>query len=147
MKIGIVGCGFVGSSTAYTMVLTGVASELILVDLDRKLAEAHAEDILHATPFAGPVRVAAGDDTDLTGTGLIVLACGVGQRPGETRLQLLDRNVWIFREVISKVVEVAPDAVLVVASNPVDLMTQVVSKISGLPRGQVIGSGTMSIRS
>jgi L-lactate dehydrogenase len=143
MKIGIVGCGFVGSSTGYAMTLSGVASELVLIDLNRKLAEAHAEDILHATPFADPVRVAAGDYSDLSGAGLVVLSCGVGQRPVESRLQLLGRNAKVFEQVVSQVVEFAPETVLLIASNPVDVMTHVVASISGLPPGQVIGSGTI----
>jgi L-lactate dehydrogenase len=143
MKIGLVGCGFVGSSAGYAMTLSGVASELVLIDLNKKLAEAHAEDILHATPFAEPVRVTAGEYSDLSGAGLVLLACGVGQRPGETRLQLLDRNAKIFEQVVAHVVEFAPEAVLLIASNPVDVMTHVVTNISGLPRGQVVGSGTI----
>ena len=143
MKIGIVGCGFVGSSAGYAMTLSGVASELVLIDLNKKLAEAHAEDILHATPFAEPVRVVAGEYSDLNGAGLVVLSCGVGQRPGETRLQLLDRNARVFEQVVSQVVEFAPEAVLLVASNPVDVMTHAVTSISGFPRGQVVGSGTI----
>ena len=143
MKIGIIGCGFVGSSSAFAIALVGAATELILVDLNADLAKAHAEDILHATPFSKPVRVAAGDYSTLKGAGLVVLACGVGQKPGESRLKLLERNVSVFQNVVPRVLEHAPDSILLVVSNPVDIMTQVVTKISALPPERVIGSGTI----
>ena len=143
MKIGIVGCGFVGSSGAFAIALEGKANELILVDLNADLARAHAEDILHATPFSVPIRVAAGDYPMLKNADLVVLACGVGQKPGETRLQLLQRNVNVFQDVVPRVLEYSPDTILLIVSNPVDIMTQVVTLISGLPPQRVIGSGTI----
>ena len=143
MKVGIVGCGFVGSSGAFAIALEGKANELILVDLNTDLARAHAEDILHATPFSKPIRVAAGDYLMLKDADLVVLACGVGQKPGESRLQLLQRNVKVFQDVVPKVLEYAPDAILLIVSNPVDIMTQVVTRISGLAPQRVIGSGTI----
>ncbi len=143
MKVGIVGSGFVGSTTAYAMVLQGVGSELVLVDIDRRLADAHAQDILHATPFSHPVRVQAGDYPDLTDASVVIIAAGVAQRPGETRLQLLERNAQVFVSVIPKVRQHAPEAVLLVATNPVDIMTQVAMRLSGLPSERVIGSGTI----
>jgi L-lactate dehydrogenase len=143
MKVGIVGCGLVGSSGAFAMALRGTASEIILVDLNKKLAQAQAEDILHATPFSHPVRVVAGDYPQLDGAGVVILACGVGQRPGETRLQLLERNVEVFKKVVPQVRQFAPDALLLVVSNPVDVITQVVTKLSGLSPRKVIGSGTI----
>ena len=143
MKVGIVGSGMVGSATAYALALLGVAREVVLVDLDRKLAQAHAEDILHATPFAHPVWVRAGSYGDLEGARAVVLAAGVAQRPGETRLQLLDRNAQVFAQVVPRVLEAAPEAVLLVATNPVDVMTQVAYRLSGLPPGRVVGSGTI----
>jgi L-lactate dehydrogenase len=143
MKVGIVGCGSVGSTAAYAMVLTGAASEIVLIDLNESLARAEAEDILHATPFVKSVKVVTGGYGDLVGAGLVVLACGVSQRPDETRLQLLERNVRIFENVIPQVVRTAPEAVLLVASNPVDLITRVVAKLAGIPPRRVIGSGTI----
>lgn len=143
MKVGIVGCGLVGSTAAYAVALEGAASDLVLVDLNPALARAHAEDILHATPFATPVRIVAGDYPDLRGAEAVVLACGVAQRPGETRLQLLERNAEVFRKVVARVMVSAPEAILVVASNPVDVMTQVVTRVSGNAAGRVIGSGTI----
>lgn len=143
MKAGIVGCGFVGSTAGYAMVLTNAVSEIVLIDLNASLAQAQAEDILHATPFVRPIRVVAGDYGDLAGAGIVVLACGVNQRPDETRLQLLARNVRVFESVTPQVVRAAPDAVLLVASNPVDLITRVVAKHAGIPSRRVIGSGTV----
>lgn len=143
MKVGIVGAGMVGSTAAYAMVLDGVASEIVLLDLNERLAGAQAEDILHATPYAHPVRIFAGAYEDLQGAGAVILACGVGQRPGESRLQLLGRNAKVFEEVVPRVRRVAPEALLVVASNPVDIITQMVTRIAGLDPKRVIGSGTI----
>jgi L-lactate dehydrogenase len=143
MKVGIVGCGFVGSSAAYAIVLAGAANEIVLVDINEGLARSQAEDILHATPFASPVRVLAGDYSALEGAQVVILACGVGQRPGETRLELLKRNSGIFHTVIPCVMKAAPEAILLIASNPVDVITQMVSRIAGIPPERVIGSGTI----
>ena len=143
MKIGIIGCGFVGSSGAFAIALEGKANELVLVDLNTDMARAHAEDILHATPFSEPIRVSAGDYPMLKGSDLVVLACGVGQKPGETRLQVLERNVKVFQKVVPQVLKYAPDSILLIVSNPVDIMTQVVTKISGVSPHRVIGSGTI----
>lgn len=143
MKVGIIGSGFVGSTAAYAMVMQGSASEIVLVDVNPVMARAQAEDILHATPYASPARVRAGSYDALAGAGLVVLACGVGQQSGETRLQLLQRNLAVFAEVTPQVARHAPEAVLLVASNPVDIITQIVSKISGFPPGRVFGSGTI----
>ncbi len=143
MKTGIVGCGFVGSAAAYAMTLQGAASEIVLIDLNYPMARAHAEDILHATPFASPTRITAGDYPQLEGAGLVILACGVNQRPGETRLQLLERNAAIFKQVVPRVLEHAPESILLIASNPVDILTHVVTHLSGIPAGRVIGSGTI----
>jgi L-lactate dehydrogenase len=143
MKVGVIGCGFVGSSAAYAMTLQGGASEIVLLDLNPKLAQAQAEDILHATPFSNPVRIMAGDYAALQGAKVVVLACGVGQRPGESRLELLGRNVTVFQAVTPKVLEYAPEALLLVASNPVDVITEIVTKLSGLPSSRIIGSGTI----
>jgi L-lactate dehydrogenase len=143
MKIGIVGCGAVGSSAAYAITLGGLASELVLIDVNVCLARAQAEDILHATPFAAPVRLTAGDYAALEGAEIVILACGVGQRPGETRLELLKRNAAVFEAVVPQVMKYTPDAVLLIASNPVDVVTHIVSSISGAPYSRVIGSGTI----
>jgi L-lactate dehydrogenase len=143
MKVGIVGAGQVGATAAFAVVMGGAASEVVLVDRSSELAAAQAQDILHATPFAHPVRVSTGDYPALSGAGVVVLAAGVGQRPGETRLELLERNAAVFAEVTPAVLAHAPDAVLLVATNPVDVMTDVAARLSRLPAGRVIGSGTI----
>jgi L-lactate dehydrogenase len=143
MKVGIVGAGMVGGAAANALVLRGAASEVVLIDQNRKRAIAEAEDITHATPFAYITRVRAGDYDDLAGADAVILAAGVGQKPGETRLELLERNAGVFADVISKVLHAAPDTILVIATNPVDVMTQIATRLSGLPPERVIGSGTI----
>jgi L-lactate dehydrogenase len=143
MKIGIVGAGMVGSSAAFAMVMQGKVSRIVLVDRDAARARAEAEDIAHAVPFAHQLVIEAGGYADLAGAEVVVLAAGVSQKPGETRLELLSRNRAVFAEVVTRVMEVAPGAILLVASNPVDIMGQITQEISGLPPGRVIGSGTI----
>jgi L-lactate dehydrogenase len=145
MKVGVVGCGLVGATGAYAMVMRGVASELVLIDKNAARAQAEAADILHAVPFAHPTQVRAGEYPDLAGSRVVVIAAGVNQQPGETRLQLLERNAAVFREVVPAILQYAPDAVLVVATNPVDVMTHLTARFAaehGLPSSRVIGSGT-----
>lgn len=143
MKVGIVGAGMVGASAGFAMVLRGAASEIVLVDRNAALAEAQAQDILHATPFAFPIRVTAGAYSDLAGAGLVVLAAGVSQRPGESRLELLGRNAEVFAAILPQILAHAPHAVLLIATNPVDVMTDVATRLSGLPPARVLGSGTI----
>ena len=143
MKVGIVGAGMVGSAAGYALALRGGASEIVLVDRNEALAVAQAEDIAHAVPFAHPVRVRAGDYDALDGAGVVILAAGVAQKPGEDRLSLLSRNADVFAQVLEGVQRAAPDALLLVASNPVDVMTEVTLRVSGLSAKRVIGSGTI----
>jgi L-lactate dehydrogenase len=145
MKIGIVGAGFVGSTAAYAMVMRGVGRQIVLVDRNEERARAEADDIFHAVPFAHPLDVVAGTWRDLAGARVVVLTAGVNQRPGETRLELLARNEAVFAEVVPAVLDHAPDAVLVVATNPVDVMTHVAARLAsarGVPSSRVFGSGT-----
>lgn len=145
MKIGIVGSGFVGATAAYALVMRGVGREIVLVDRNRERAAAEADDLFHAVPFAEALIVRAGDYADLHGCRVVIMAAGVGQRPGETRLQLLERNAAVFQAVIPAIVQHAPDAVLVVATNPVDVMTHLTTQIAtrlGVPAERVLGSGT-----
>jgi len=143
MKVGIVGAGFVGSTAAYAMALEGTAREIVLVDIDRDLARAQAEDILHATPHSHSVRIYADGYEALKDAGVVILACGVGQKEGESRLQLLERNAAVFRNVVAQLHRVAPQAILVVASNPVDVITQITIEVADYPADRVIGSGTI----
>ena len=145
VKIGIVGAGFVGSAAAYAMVMSDVGREIVLVDLNAKRAEAEANDIRHAVPFAHPVDVHSGDYDALAGCRVVVITAGVNQKPGETRLQLLERNAAVFRQVVPNILRNAPDAVLVVATNPVDVTTHMTAHFArefGLASGRVVGSGT-----
>lgn len=143
MKVGIVGTGMVGATAAFAMVLRGAASEVVLIDRNHALAQAQAQDILHATPFAYPVRVTASGYGDLAGAGIVVLAAGVSQRPGESRLELLGRNAAVFADIVPRILDHAPDAMLLVATNPLDVMTDVATRLSGLSPQRVIGTGTV----
>jgi len=145
MKIGIVGSGMVGATAAYALVMQGIGREIVLVDLDLKRAQAEADDIYHAVPFAEPLEINAGDYPILKGCRVVIIAAGVGQKSGETRIELLGRNADVFRQVVPSVLEHAPDAVLVVATNPVDVMTHITAKIASehdVPSSRIIGSGT-----
>lgn len=145
MKVGIIGTGLVGSTAAYALVMRGVGREIVLVDLNKDRAEAEAADLLHAVPFANPLKVSAGDYPDLKGAKVVVIAAGVGQRPGETRLELLGRNAKVFQAIIPEVFHYAPDAILLIATNPVDVMTHLAAQFAaehGVPSSRVLGSGT-----
>jgi L-lactate dehydrogenase len=145
VKIGIVGSGAVGATAAYALVMRGVGSEIVLVDRAQERARAEAADILHAVPFAHPLQVRAGDYMDIAGARVVIVAAGVGQRPGEARLQLLERNAAVFRAVVPEVFRNAPDTILVVATNPVDVMTHLAARYAaefGVPSHRILGSGT-----
>ncbi|MGD1993562.1 MAG: L-lactate dehydrogenase [Anaerolineae bacterium] len=145
MKVGIIGSGLVGATAAYAMVLRRVVSEAVLVDIDEERARAEAADILHAVPFIHPVDVSAGGYADLAGSGVVIITAGVSQKPGQSRLELLERNAEIMRQVVPQVLRHAPEAVLLVTTNPVDVMTHVAAEVAlayGVPSTRVIGSGT-----
>jgi len=128
------------------MVLLGVGRDIVLVDHNPQRAEAEAKDILHAVPFSHPLTVASGNYSDLQGSRVVLLTAGVSQKPGESRLELLSRNAIVFRDIVPRVLEHASDAVLVVATNPVDVMTHLTTQIvgeAGVPETRVIGSGTI----
>ena len=145
VKTGIVGSGFVGATAAYALVMRGVGRRVVLVDQNRARAESEADDILHAVPFAHPLEVTAGDYGDLAGCKVVIVSAGVGQKPGETRLQLLGRNAQVFKQVIPSILQHAPNAILLIATNPVDVMTHLAARYAGefgVPSSRVIGSGT-----
>ncbi len=142
MKIGIIGTGFVGSAAAFSLIIRGVAEKVVLIDRDKKKAEAEAEDIAHASAFAAASKIVAGDYKDLEGAGIVVITAGASQKGLKNRFDSLELTVKIFKDIIPEVVKYAPDAILLIASNPVDVMTAVALKISKFPPSRVIGSGT-----
>lgn len=142
-KCGVVGVGFVGATSAFTLATSGLFSEITLVDSNEKKALGEAADINHGISFAKPCNVRAGDYKDLAECGLIVIAAGANQKPGETRVELLGRNQAIMRSIIESIMAVNKYAILLIVSNPVDVLTYMAQKISGLPAGRVIGSGTV----
>lgn len=143
MKVGIIGAGSVGSATAFALVMRGVARKVVLIDANDKKAQAEAADIAHATPFAYANKVKAGTYEDLKGAEVVIVTAGANQKPGETRIDLLGRNVKIFESIIPEIVKHAPDTILLITANPADIMTEVALKLSGFPRERVIGSGTV----
>jgi L-lactate dehydrogenase len=142
-KVGLVGTGMVGSSFAYALMQRGLANELVLVDKDQARAEGEAMDLNHGLPFVRPMRISAGSYAQLAGCEVVVITAGANQRPGETRLDLLQRNAAVFREIVPQVVAASPNGIIVIATNPVDILTTISSEIAGLPVGRVIGSGTI----
>ena len=139
-KVGVIGAGFVGA--AYAMMLNGTCSEIVLIDRDEARAKAEAADIAHGAPLAKGVRAYAGDYPDLKGAALVVIAAGSNQKPGESRLNLLARNAAILASIVPQIVEVAPDAVVLLVSNPVDIMTSIARALHPTP-SLVMGSGTI----
>lgn len=142
-KIGVVGSGLVGSTFAYTAVIRRLAREIVLVDVNADKAEGDAMDIRHALAFTRPAVVRSGSYDDLEGAELVVIAAGAAQRPGESRLDLLRRNVEIFHQIVPRIARAAPGAILVVATNPVDILTLATHRFSGFDRHRVFGSGTL----
>ena len=142
-RVAIIGAGHVGATTAYALLLSGLAPEIVLIDLDAQRAQGEAMDLMHAVPFSDPVRVWAGGYEDVDGAAVVVLTAGANQRPGETRLQLLGRNAAILREIVPQVIARAPDAILLMTTNPVDVLTWATLATSALSTGRVIGSGTI----
>ena len=142
-KVGVVGTGMVGASFAYALMQRGLVNEMVLIDSNRARAEAEVMDLNHGLAFVRPMRITAGDYSDLAGAAVTVITAGAAQKPGETRLQLLERNAGIIRAIVPEVVRHNPDGIILIASNPVDLMTLLSQQISGLPPERVFGSGTI----
>lgn len=142
-KVAIVGTGFVGSSYAYSLVNQGTVSELVLIDLNKERAEGEAQDLNHGVPFGSPMKIKAGDYTDCHDVDLVVITAGANQKPGETRLDLASKNAKIMQGIVKEIMASGFDGILVIASNPVDVMTHVAYEASGLPKERVIGSGTI----
>jgi L-lactate dehydrogenase len=142
-KVVVIGAGNVGATFAYGLIRSGLATEIVLIDADRARADGEAMDLSHAVPFERPTRVRAGDWPDVEGASVVVMAAGAGQRPGQSRLDLARRNAAVVRDVAPRVAAMAPSAIFVIASNPVDVLTYVALRASGLPPRQVLGSGTI----
>ena len=142
-KAAIIGCGIVGTSIAFSLVQKGIFSELVLIDVNKKKAEGEAMDLSHGLPFTKPMEIKAGDYEDLSDCAMIIITAGANQKPGETRLDLVHKNVEIYKSMIPKIVEKNQEATLLIVSNPVDIMTYVAFKLSGFPSRRVIGSGTV----
>ncbi len=142
-KITILGCGNVGATVAYTLSQASLASEIVLLDINRAKAEGEAMDIIHGAPFSTPLNIYAGDYSDAAGSDMVIVTSGIGRKPGQSRLDLACINTDLIREIAPKIASYCPNAVYVLVSNPVDVLTYAFIKYSGLPASQIIGSGTM----
>ncbi len=143
LNIGIIGAGGVGSTAAFALMMRGIARNVVLIDQNIDRAAAEAEDIAHSTPFAYANKIKAGNYSDLTNSDVIIITAGANQKPGQTRNDLLATNVKIFEDIIPQIKEYAPNAILIIASNPVDVMTSVAIRLSGFSPDKVFGSGTV----
>lgn len=142
-KAAIIGCGFVGSASAFSLMQSGLFSELVLIDANREKAEGEALDIAHGIPFARQMKIYAGDYDDIIDSAVIIVTAGANQKPEETRLDLVHKNVNIFKSIIPEVAKRDYQGILLIVANPVDILTYTALKLSGMPENRVIGSGTV----
>ena len=142
-KAAMIGCGFVGSASAFALMQSGLVSELVLIDANHDKAEGEAMDIAHGLPFAGQMKIYAGDYDDIVDAAVIIVTAGAAQKPGETRLDLVNKNVNIFKSIIPEIAKRNYKGILLIVANPVDILTYTAVKLSGLPENRVIGSGTV----
>jgi L-lactate dehydrogenase len=142
-RIAIVGAGAVGATLGYALMIRGQADELVLIDINRDKAEGEAMDLRHGLPFVRPVDVHVGDYADCAGADVVVITAGAASRPGETRLDLAARNAAIFRQIVPEILRYNAEGILLVVTNPVDVLTHLTIKLSGYPAGKVLGSGTV----
>ncbi len=142
-KVAIIGCGFVGSASAFALMQSGLFSEMVLIDADPKKAEGEAMDISHGEAYARPMKIYAGTYDDITDAAIIIITAGANQKPGETRLDLVQKNVGIFKTIIPQIATRNYKGILLIVANPVDILTYAALKLSGLPENRVIGSGTV----
>lgn len=142
-KAAIIGCGFVGATSAFALAESGLFSEIVLLDKDRDRAEGEALDLSHGLPFAKPVQIYAGHYEDVSDAAVLILTAGAGQKPGESRLSLAQRNAAVYRSILPQIVQYNRGGILLVVSNPVDLLTYAAAKLSGFPENRVFGSGTV----
>ena len=142
-KITIIGAGSVGSTIAYTLSAESIASEIVLIDINKTKVEGEVMDIIQGTCFRDPISIVAGDYEDAKGSDIVIITSGIARKPGQTRIELAQTNVDILKSITPKIVAAAPNALYIMVSNPVDIMTYVFTKISGLPERQIVGSGTI----
>lgn len=142
-KISIIGAGFVGATSAYALMIGGLASEIVIVDINKEKAVGEAIDLAHGVSFVKPVEVYAGDYKDTADSDIVIITAGAAQKPGETRLDLINKNLGIFKEIVPNIVKYSPNSILLVVANPVDILTYITYKLSGFPKQRVIGSGTV----
>lgn len=142
-KITIIGAGSVGSTIAYTLSNEDIASEIVMIDVNKQKVAGEVMDIIQGASFRDPISVIAGDYEDASDSDIVIITSGIARKPGQTRIELTQTNVDILKDITPKIVSVAPNALYIIVSNPVDIMTYVFTKISGLPEKQVIGSGTL----
>lgn len=142
-KVAVIGCGFVGSATAFALMESGLFSEMVLIDADKNRAEGEAMDISHGLPFARPMKIYAGEYDDIVDAAIIIVTAGANQKPDETRLDLVHKNVSIYKSIIPEIASRGCEGILLIVSNPVDILTYVTWKLSGFPRNRVLGSGTV----
>lgn len=142
-KVAIIGCGFVGSASAFSLMQSGLFSEMVLIDVDKNRAEGEAMDISHGVPFARQMKIYAGDYDDIVDAAIIVITAGANQKPDETRLDLVHKNVAIFKSIIPEIAKRNCQGILLIVSNPVDILTYTALKLSGFTENRVIGSGTV----
>jgi L-lactate dehydrogenase len=142
-KAAMIGCGFVGSASAFSLMQSGLFSELVMIDADKAKAEGEAIDISHGIPFARPMKIYAGDYDDIVDAAIIIVTAGANQKPDETRLDLVHKNVGIFKSIIPEIAKRNCKGILLIVSNPVDILTYTALKLSGFPENRVIGSGTV----
>jgi len=142
-RVAVIGMGHVGSTFAYALLLSGLAEEIVLINRTREVAKGEAMDLNHAVPFAHATEIWAGDYEDCAEADIIVITAGAAQSPGDTRLDLMKKNTAIFKKIVPRVLEHNPDSLLLITTNPVDILTYAAGKISGLPPRRVIGSGTV----
>lgn len=141
-KAAIIGCGFVGAASAFALMESGLFTEIVLIDRNREKAEGEALDISHGLPFAKPMQIYAGDYADISDAAIIVVTAGAGQEPGETRLDLVKKNVGIFKSVIPEIAAINKKGIMLIVANPVDILTYAAKQLSGFPENRVFGSGT-----
>ena len=141
-KVAIIGCGFVGASSAFALMQSGLFSEMVLIDANRDKAEGEALDISHGLPFTNPMEIYAGDYDDIADAAVVVVTAGAGQKPGESRLDLVKKNTGIFKSIMPEIKKRHFEGVMLVVANPVDILTYTAVKYSGMPESRVIGSGT-----